>query len=61
MVLNINPMFAIDDFSMTVQNRNDVFIVTVKNIEYRVYIAGVDKNAAVYLLNNYVLSDKGVI
>ena len=40
------------DFSMTVQNLSDFFIVTVQNIDYRVYIANVDKKAAVYLLNN---------
>ena len=49
------------DFSMTVQNLNDFFIVTAKNIDHRVYIAGADKKAAIYLLNNSVLSDKGVI
>ena len=49
------------DFSMTVQNLNDFFIVTVKNIDYRIYIVGVDKKAAIYLLNNSVLDDKGVI
>ena len=49
------------DVSMTVQNRNDFFIVTGKNIDYRVYIANVDKKAAIYLLNNSVLSDKDII
>ena len=49
------------DFSMTVQNLSDFFVVTVKNIDYRVYIANVDKKAAIYLLNNSILSDKGVI
>ena len=49
------------DFSMSVQHFNDFFIVTVKNIDYRVSIAGVDKKAAIYLLNNSILSDKGVI
>ena len=49
------------DFSMTVQNLSDVFIVTVKNVYYRCYIVGVDKNNAVNLLNNSVLGDKGVL
>ena len=51
------------DFStkVSVQNLNDFFIVTIKNIDYRVYIAGVDKKAAIHLLNNYILSDKGAI
>ena len=49
------------DFSMTVQNLKDIFITTVKNIDYRVYIANVDKKAAIYLLNNSILSDKVVL
>ena len=49
------------DFSMSVQNLNDFFIITVKNIDYRVYITGVDKKAAMYLLSNSVLSDKCVL
>ena len=49
------------DFSMTVQDLSYFFIVTIKNIGYRVYTAGVDKKAANYLLNNSILSDKSVI
>ena len=33
------------DFSMTVQVLSDFFILTVKNIDYRVYISGVDKKS----------------
>ena len=40
------------DFSMSVQNVNDVFIIPAKNIGYRVYDAGVEKKAAFYLSNN---------
>ena len=46
---------------MTVQNLSDFFIVTVKNVDYRCYIVGVNKNDAINLLNNYVLRDKGVL
>ena len=49
------------DFSMSVQNLCNLFIVTVQNIDYRVYVTNVDKKAAIYLLNNSILSDKGVI
>ena len=51
------------DFNMCVQSLNDFFIVTVKNIDYRVCIVGVDKRDAVniILLHNSVLDDKGVI
>ena len=52
---------ACHDFSMVVQNLSDFFIVTIKNIDYRVYIANVDKKPAIYLLNNSLLADKGVI
>ena len=37
---------------MTVQNLSDVFVVTIKNVDYRVYITGVDKNAAVFILRS---------
>ena len=53
--------YGCHDFSMSVQNLNDFFIVTVKNIDYRVYVVGVDKKAAIYVLNNSVLADEGVI
>ena len=49
------------DFSMTVQNLNDFFVVTIKNVDYRVYISGVDKKAAVFILKNSDLYDKGVL
>ena len=52
---------ACHDFSMTVQNLSDVFDVTIKNVDYRVYITGVDKKAAVFILKNSDLSDKGVL
>ena len=47
---------ACHDCNMTVQNLSDFFIVTIKNIDSRVYIAGVDKKAAIYLLSNSVLN-----
>ena len=46
---------------MRVQVLRNFLIVTVRNIDYRVYINGVDKKAAVYILNNSDLSDKGVL
>ena len=49
------------DVSMTVQNLSDFFVVTIKNADYRVYITGVDKKAAVFILKNSDLSDKGVL
>ena len=52
---------ACHDFSMGVQILSDFFIVTVKNIDYRVYMATIDKKTAVNILNNSNLSDKGVL
>ena len=49
------------DFGMTVQNLSDFFVVAIKNVDYRVYITGVDKKAAVFILTNSDLSDKGVL
>ena len=50
------------DFSMTVQNLSDFFVVTIKNVNYyRVYITVVDKKVAVFILKNSDLNDKGVL
>ena len=34
---------ACHDFSMGVQKLSDFFIITIKNIDYRLYTTGVDK------------------
>ena len=31
------------DFSMIAQNLSECFVVTIKNVDYRIYITGVDK------------------
>ena len=31
------------DFSMTVMNLSDIFILNIKGVDYRVYISGIDK------------------
>ena len=49
------------DFNMIVQNLSDFFIVTVKNVDYRCYIVGVNKNDAINLLNNSALRGKGAL
>ena len=48
------------DFSMTAQNLSDLFVVTIKNVDCRVYITGVDKKA-VFIIKNSNLSDKDVL
>ena len=35
--------------------------MTIKNVDYRIYISGVDKKAAVFILKKSDLSDKGVL
>ena len=49
------------DFSMTVQKLSDFFVVTIKNVDYRVYILGFDKKTAAFILKNSDLSDKVVL
>ena len=49
------------DFSMTVQNLSDFFIVTAKNVDCRIYITGVDKKAGIFILKNSNLGDKDVL
>ena len=49
------------DFSMTVMNLSDLFILNIRGIDYRVYISGINKKEAVNILNNFVLGDKDVL
>ena len=49
------------DFSMTVMNLSDFFILNIKGVDYRVYIIDVDKKEAVNYLNNSDLGKKGVL
>ena len=49
------------DFSITVQNLSDFFIVSVKNVDYRCYIVGIYEKNAISLLNKPVLNNRGVL
>ena len=49
------------DFSMTVMNLSDFFILNAKGVGYRVYTANIDKKDAVNILNGSNLSNKGVL
>ena len=49
------------DFSMTVQNLSDFFVVTIKSVDYRIYIIGVDKKAPVFISKISDLSDNGIL
>ena len=46
---------------MSVQILYDFFILTIKGVDYRVYVVGVDKNNAINTLNSIDLSDKCVL
>ena len=49
------------DFSMTVMNLSDFFILNIKNNDYRVYISNIDKKQAIIILKKSNLDDKGVL
>ena len=49
------------DFSMTVINLSDFFILNIKGVDYKIYIVSVDKKDAVNILNNSELGNKGVL
>ena len=46
---------------MTVINLSDFFVLTIKNVDYRVYISNINKKEAVNFLNNSLLGDKVVL
>ena len=49
------------DFSMTLENLSDFFVVTIENVDYIIYITAFDKKVAVFILKNSDLSNKGVL
>ena len=49
------------DFSMTVMDLRDFFILNIKNNDYRVYIRIIDKKEAMIILKKSNLDDKGVL
>ena len=49
------------DFSMIVQNLDDFVILTVKNVDCRSCLVGINKKDAISLVNNSVLGNKGVL
>ena len=41
------------EFSMTAQNLSGFFIVTIKNVDYGVYITGVDKKSSCFYFKKF--------
>ena len=52
---------ACHDFSMTIMDLSDFFILNIEGVDYRVYISGINKKEAVNILKNSVLGNKGVL
>ena len=49
------------DLIMKAVSSNDVAVFSVKGSDYRIHFCFMSKNAAINLLNNSVLSNKGVL
>ena len=49
------------DFSLTVMDLSDFFIVNIKGNDYRVYITNIDKKEAIIILKSTNLDNKGVL
>ena len=49
------------DFNMTAQNLSDFFIATIKKVDYRCYVVGINKKDTISLLNNSVQDNEGVL
>ena len=49
------------DFSMIVQNLDDLVILRVKGVDYRCCLVNMSEKDAISLLNNFVIDNKGVL
>ena len=49
------------EFSMTIMNLSDFFVMAIRKVDYRIYISGVDKKAAIFILENFDLGNKGIL
>ena len=49
------------DFSTTVMDLSDFFILTIKSNDYRVYISNIDKKEAMIIFKKSNVDDKGVL
>ena len=49
------------DFSMTVMDLSDFFILDIKGDDYRVYISGLDKKEAMIIFKKFNLDDNGAL
>ena len=58
--LKINHFFAMDDYSMIIQNLGDTVILKIKEVDYRWCVVNMSKKDATSLLNNSILDNKRV-
>ena len=49
------------NFSMTIVDLSDIFIINIKNNYYRVHISNIDKKEAMIIFKKSNLDDKGVL
>ena len=49
------------DFSMIVQNLDDLVILRVKGVDHRCCLVNMSEKDAISLLNNFVIDNKGVL
>ena len=49
------------DFSMTVMDLSDSYLLAIKGNDHRVYISNIDKKEAIIILKKSNLDDKGVL
>ena len=49
------------DFSMTIMDLSDFFVLNIKGNDYRVYIFNIDKKECIIILKKSALDDKGVL
>ena len=49
------------DFSMTVMDLSDFFILDIESVDYRVYISEIDKKEAMIVFKKSNLDDEGIL
>ena len=49
------------DFSMTIMDLSDFYVLNIKGNDYRVYVSNIDKKEAMIIFKKPVLDDKGVL
>ena len=48
------------NFSMNIMNLSDFFVLNIKDVDYRLYMSGINKKEAMNIFKSSNLDDKGV-